>query len=36
MYMYAMNMRMLNWFQLIYLYAHNLITETEYMFTSTM
>ena len=33
--MYAMNMHMLNCFRFIYLYANNLITETEYiMFTS--
>ena len=32
--MCAMNMRMLNWFRLIYLHAKTLITETQYMFTS--
>ena len=34
MYINAMNMRMLNWFRLIYLDANDLITETEYMFKS--
>ena len=34
-YINAMNMRMLNWFRLIYLkIADNLIEETEYMFMS--
>ena len=32
--MYAMNMHKLNCFRFIYLYANNLITEIEYMFTS--